>query len=407
MEVKLGYKQTELGVIPEDWENCVLTQICDRISVGLATSVTKHYRKDGVPIVRNLNIKDGYFDDEDMLYISPEFAKANSTKSAKGLDVLTVHTGSNLGQTCVLPAKYDGCHTFTTLITTPSKAKLDPAYLCHHMSSFYGRREMKRLEVGGGKGNLNTGDLKKYRIAAPPVEEQRAIAAALSDVDALLAKFDRLIAKKRDIKQAAMQQLITGKKRLPGFRGEWEVKKFGEIASPRRERIDPRKSGEQLFCIELEHIEQGTGRLIGSSIADRSSSLRSVFRADDVLFGKLRAYLRKYWRADRNGVCSTEIWALVPNSEFVTSMYLYHLVTVDSFIDAATTAYGTHMPRSDWNVIKNYEMSLPKLPEQTAIASVLSDMDVEIAALEARRNKTRALKQGMMQELLTGRIRLV
>ncbi len=241
----------------------------------------------------------------------------------------------------------------------------------------------------------------------PTVVEQRAIAVALSDVDALLGKLDAFIAKKRDLKQAAMQQLLTGQTRLPGFSGEWEVKRFGEVAVPRKDRIDPRKAGVQEFCIELEHIEQGTGCLAGSGSTGEESSLKSVFHAEDVLFGKLRAYLRKYWLADRSGVCSTEIWALVANRDLVAPVFLFQVVTLAPFIEAASTAYGTHMPRSDWNVVKNYEVAIPKLEEQTAIATILSDMDSELSALEARRDKTRALKQGMMQELLTGRIRLV
>ncbi|WP_198674712.1 restriction endonuclease subunit S [Rhodoferax ferrireducens] len=244
-------------------------------------------------------------------------------------------------------------------------------------------------------------------VPLPTVVEQRAIAVALSDVDALLGKLDAFIAKKRDLKQAAMQQLLTGQTRLPGFSGEWEVKRFGEVAVPRKDRIDPRKAGVQEFCIELEHIEQGTGCLAGSGSTGEESSLKSVFHAEDVLFGKLRAYLRKYWLADRSGVCSTEIWALVANRDLVAPVFLFQVVTLAPFIEAASTAYGTHMPRSDWNVVKNYEVAIPKLEEQTAIATILSDMDSELSALEARRDKTRALKQGMMQELLTGRIRLV
>ena len=137
------------------------------------------------------------------------------------------------------------------------------------------------------------------------------------------------------------------------------------------------------------------------------ASLKSAFRENDVLFGKLRAYLRKFWLATRSGVCSTEIWALVANPHVVASTFLFQLVKVDSFIEAACNAYGTHMPRSDWSVVKNYELRVPALPEQTAIATVLSDMDAELTALEQRRSKTQALKQAMMQELLTGRTRLL
>jgi type I restriction enzyme S subunit len=241
----------------------------------------------------------------------------------------------------------------------------------------------------------------------PPLPEQRAIATALSDMDALLAALDRLIAKQRDLKQAAMQQLLTGHSRLPGFHEEWVVKRFGEVAFPRRDRVDPRKTGVHDFCIELEHIESASGEIIGYTSTGDQSSLKSVFYPGDVLFGKLRAYLRKYWLATRAGVCSTEVWVLTPKDRLVTTAFLFQLVKTNQFIEAASNSYGTHMPRSDWNIVKNYELKLPPPAEQTAIASVLSDMDAALAALEQRRDKTRALKQGMMQELLTGRTRLV
>jgi len=255
--------------------------------------------------------------------------------------------------------------------------------------------------------SMNQAILHRVLLPFPPLPEQRAIAEVLSDVDALIAALDRLIAKKRAIKQGAMQQILTGQTRLPGFSGEWEVTRFGDIAQPRKERIDPQRTGAQDFCVELEHIEQGTGCLTGYTATEESLSLKSVFQKGDVLFGKLRAYLRKYWLADRAGVCSTEIWVLVAKHSRIISEFLFQLVKMDQFIEVASTAYGTHMPRSDWNIVKNYEVYLPSLSEQLAIAAVLSDMDAEIAALEARREKTRALKQGMMQELLTGKTRLV
>ena len=266
---------------------------------------------------------------------------------------------------------------------------------------------MKKLEVGGGKGNLNTGNLKQYRICLPPLLEQRAIAAALSDVDALITALDRLIAKKHDIKQAAMQELLTGKRRLPGFSGEWTSFRFEEFATVRKEKIDPSKIGGHSFCVELEHIAQGSGHLIGYTTATEGSSIKARFFTDDVLFGRLRAYLRKYWLADRDGICSTEIWPLIARANAMLASYLFQLIQTEQFIEVAITAYGTHMPRTDWNVVKNYTVMIPSTTEQQAIAEVLSDMDAEIAALERKRDKTRLLKQGMMQELLTGKTRLL
>jgi type I restriction enzyme S subunit len=256
--------------------------------------------------------------------------------------------------------------------------------------------------------NLFLNNIEQLVSPLPPTRaEQEAIAGALSDADALIESLEQLVAKKGQVKHGAMQELLTGRKRLPGFTGEWETKRFGEVAQPRMDRVDPRRSGPFEYCVELEHIEQGTGRLLGFTITDESSSLKSIFRPRDVLFGKLRAYLRKYWLADRDGVCSTEVWVLTPRAGLVAHEFLFHLVTVDRFIEAASTAYGTHMPRSDWNVVKNFQVLLPSLPEQQAIAAVLSDMDAEVAAVETRLAKARQVKQGMMQELLTGRIRLV
>ncbi len=255
--------------------------------------------------------------------------------------------------------------------------------------------------------HVKKSDLVKVSLPVPPLLEQGAIAGALSDVDELVGALEQLIVKKRDLKQATMQQLLTGQTRLPGFSGEWEVKRFADVAFPRRERVDPKKTGVHEFCVELEHIESASGQLLGSISTGDQSSFKSVFRTGDVLFGKLRAYLRKYWLATCSGVCSTEIWVFVPNDHLITTNFLFQLIKTDQFIEAASNAYGTHMPRSDWNVVKNYELQLPPLPEQTAIAAVLSDMDAELAALEQRRDKTRNLKQGMMQELLTGKTRLV
>lgn len=187
---------------------------------------------------------------------------------------------------------------------------------------------------------------------------------------------------------------------------EWEAKPFGEVAVPRREKINPRRTGVHDFCIELEHIESGSGQILGSTRTGTQASLKSVFQPGDVLFGKLRAYLRKYWRATRHGVCSTEIWVLVPRSDAATSEFLFQIVQTDDFIDAASNSYGTHMPRSDWNVVQNHELRIPPLPEQRAIATALSDVDGLLGGLDRLIAKKRDLKQAAMQQLLTGQTRL-
>jgi len=212
--IKKGAMQ-KLLTLKEGWENSLLEDVCDRIGVGLATSVTKYYRNSGTPIIRNLNIKDGYFDGTKMLFLDKDFANANMSKAAKANDVLTVHTGSNIGLTCVLPEEFNNCQTFTTLITTPKKSVLTPYYLSLHMSSSKGKIEIDRLQVGGGKGNLNTGDLKNYNIAFPKsIEEQNHITNILSDMDSEIKVLEKKLAKYKELKQGLMQNLLTGKIRL-------------------------------------------------------------------------------------------------------------------------------------------------------------------------------------------------
>jgi type I restriction enzyme S subunit len=261
--------------------------------------------------------------------------------------------------------------------------------------------------VGTTMVNLNQSSLGSLLIQLPQVDEQRAIADALSDVDALLDGLTRLIAKKRDLKLAAMQQLLTGRTRLPGFSGAWATALFGDVAVIRNEKVIPSSVDPDLACIELEHIEQANGRLFDVSTAASSTSSKYRFFQGDVLFGRLRPYLRKYWLADRVGLCSTEIWPLIARHGVATASFLFALVQTDSFIESASASYGTHMPRADWGVIRKLEIRLPALDEQAEIATVLADMDAELAALEARRAKTQALKHAMMEALLTGRIRLV
>ncbi len=407
MELKPGYKLSEVGVIPEDWDVKPLVDITDKIMVGIASAATHAYRTKGVPMFRNQNIKAGRLEDTDLLFIAPKYEVTFKNKRLRAGDLLTMRTGYP-GVTAIVPPMYDSAQSFTTLITRPNQRKVESPYLCHYVNSEMGQQFFNQSQIGGAQKNVNVGTLRTMPVPLPKPPEQRAIAQALNNADALLAGLERLIAKKSDLKRAAMQQLLTGQTRLPGFHGEWKTMRFRDLAVPRRERIDPRRSGIQEFCLELEHIESMTGQILGCTKTGADSSLKSVFHPGDVLFGKLRAYLRKYWLATRPGVCSTEIWVLVPCKGVTTSEFLFQIVQTDSFIEVTSLSYGTHMPRSDWNAVESFLLKMPPtLAEQNAIAEVLSEMEQELVTLKMKLEKARAIKQGMMQQLLTGKARLV
>ncbi|MBP7410155.1 restriction endonuclease subunit S [Methanoculleus sp. 10] len=393
-EVPPGYKQTDVGVIPEDWEAIPL---CEDISLLSGHHVLARHcntHGDGVPYLTGpADFPEGHIQ-------QTKFTTHPTTLCHKG-DILVTVKGSGSGSLIEADASYCISRQLMAIRVKQWNSKF------LYYSLLQNANQIKAASTGLIPG-LSRSDILDQRIPLPPtVIEQRAIAAALSDADGLIGALDALIEKKRAIKQAAMQQLLTGKKRLPGFAGEWETKRLGEVASIRNQKTLPSNVDPDTLCVELEHIGQGNGRLLEVSTARNSTSSKYRFFNGDVLFGRLRSYLRKFWHADRDGICTTEIWPLMVDASQADSGFLYSIVQSDRFVEAASISYGTHMPRADWNVMKNFEVCLPPLPEQRAIATVLSDMDAELAALERRRDKIKQIKQGMMQQLLTGRIRLV
>ena len=243
--------------------------------------------------------------------------------------------------------------------------------------------------------NITGKDVRTFPLPLPPtIAEQRAIAHALSDVDALLGALDRLITKKRDLKQAAMQQLLTGQTRLPGFSGAWEVKQFGEVLSRVNGKSYQIQSSDYQDSGDHPVVDQGKEPVVGFS--DRADKLFYCPSGGVIVFGDHTCVVKF---VDFNfvvGADGTQI--MVAKNGQSARFHAYQL----EYSGIPTTGYNRH-----FKFVKEREFVAPTHAEQTAIATLLSDMDAELAALEARRDKTIALKQGMMQELLTGRIRLV
>lgn len=422
--VPAGYKQTEVGVIPEDWEALTIGSVTSWLSGGTPNRKNSEFWMGSIPWISGSTLKSLEISTSDQFLT--EQGVDNGSKMAPLDSTLLLVRGSALhteirAGLVIAPV----CFNQDVKALVPHSS-VNPKYLTIYLLAM--ESELLKLvsSAGNSAGVLDTQLVQNFKFFQPPLLEQNAIANALSDVDALIGSLEDLIAKKQAIKTATMQQLLTGRTRLPQFAnhidgspkgyktselgeipGDWEVVIFSDLAKPSSTRVNPKSYGGGDFCIELEHISSGGGYLLGSTETKHNSSLKSVFEPGDVLFGKLRSYLRKYWLADVSGVCSTEIWVLKSERQNSISGFIFYLVQTDRFIEASSEAYGTHMPRSDWKVIKDFPVAAPCIEEQTAIATILSDMDEEIQALETRLAKTRDLKQGMMQQLLTGKIRLI
>ena len=432
MEVKAGYKWSEVGVIPEDWEVKPLHALADKIMVGIASAATYAYRKKGIVLFRNQNIKPGYLDDSDILHIAPDYEVAFKNKRLKAGDLLTARTGYP-GTTCLVPPEHEGSQSFTTLITRPNERAVNSGYLCCFINSNQGQTYFEQNQIGGGQKNVNAGSLEHLPIPLPPTKaEQEAIAEALSDADALTESLERLISKKRHLKQGAMQELLTGKRRLHGFEGAAMASKQTEVGLIPEDwqRVEIGGSVDLLtgFPFPSSGYSKSGVRLLRGSNVKRGVTDWSVEATEywPAITSKIRKYALEHGDIviAMDGSLVGRSFAMLSDSD-VPAVLLQRVARMRSssidqkflkawicsprftaHCDAVKTV--TAIPHISPADIRSFSVALPPTKaEQTAIAAVLSDMDAEIAALEAKLAKARQIKQGMMHNLLTGRIRLV
>ncbi len=389
--------------------------------VGIASAATHAYRAKGIPMFRNQNIKSGYLDDGDLLFITPEYETVFRNKRLRTGDLVTMRTGYP-GVTAIVPAQYDQSQSFTTLITRPKKGAIDSIFLCHYINSEFGKKFFEQSQIGGAQKNVNASTLRGMLIPVPPRQEQLAIGKSISDVDALIAGLEKLIAKKRDLKQAAMQQLLTGQTRLPGFSGEWAVKRLGDVGECLRGVSY--KGDADLF----PHDTDRSKRLLRSNNVQESLVVTSdlqyvkvdrvrehqVLREGDILIcmaNGSKALVGKAGYFEINDGFEYTFGAFMGayrGNELANRRFVFYLFQTNRYRDYITNLLaGSSINNLSPSSIESLEFNFPELDEQDAIAQALRDMDGELASLESRLAKTHTIKQGMMQELLTGKTRLV
>lgn len=243
--------------------------------------------------------------------------------------------------------------------------------------------------------------LKDRTLEFPTLPEQQKVAAFLGAVVAKLAALAAKQAALGRFKAGLMQKLFSQQLRFTRDDGtafpDWQEHLFEKIVSRGRLTFNPQKSAEKPTLIELENIEGGTGKIVGHSDLNGQISLKSIFRPGDVLFGKLRPYLRKYARPNFEGVCSSEIWVL--HGRKVSNEFLFYLVQSSLFIQVANISTGSKMPRADWATIADTGFEIPHPDEQAKIANALSAMDAKIQAVADQVTKLQTFKKGLLQQM--------
>lgn len=386
MEMRPGYKQTEVGVIPEDWEVSVVGHEFD-VQLGKMLDAAKNMG-DPKPYLGNRNVQWGKIDVTDLSTMRMTRSDLERFRLKRG-DLL-VCEGGDVGRAAIWDDSLKECYYQKALHRLRPLREFDSRLMVELLHQWSRSGILANYVTQTSIAHLPREKFLEVPLPVPKPEEQRAIATALSDMDALLDGLDRLIAKKRAIKQATMQQLLTGQIRLPGFNGEWEVKRLGDVLT-----IKHGKSQKYVGASDGSYPILATGGQIGLAsqpIYDKSSVL--IGRKGTI--NQPQYMDQPFWSVD------TLFYSEMKKGN-VAKFFYYRFCLINWM--QYNEASG--VPSLNARTIESIELSLPDPEEQTAIATILSDMDTEITSLETRHAKIRALKQAMMQELLTGRTRLV
>ena len=423
MEVRAGYKQTEGGLIPEDWDVKSLFEIAliERGKFSARPRNDPKYYGGHIPFIQT----------GDVARSKGCINSFTQTLNSEGLQVSRLFRKGTLFFTIAANIGDVGVIVFDaacpdSLVAISPYSNTEKNWLKYELMSR--KRHFEKLASPGAQLNINLEKLNPYVLPHPPFPEQQAIATTLSDVDALLNGLDQLITKKRNLKQAAMQQLLTGQTRLPGFTGEWEVKRLGELFTfsgghtASRDQLsdtgycylhygDIHRSIKTFIDVAAEFLE--IPKLV---VALSDVSTASILKDGDVVFVDASE--------DDEGTSKHIVVVNPDDHPYISGLHTIVAKSKANRIDNLFKRYcfqtrsikeqfrffavGTKVSGISKTSVAKVELHFPtSLDEQAALATVLSDMDTELTAFEARRDKTRALKQGMMQELLTGRIRLV
>jgi len=390
--IPTGYKQTEIGTIPVDWDVKKLGELFEITSSKRVFQ--SEWKTHGIPFYRARELavlsETGFVDNE--LFISPEMYQA--FKSGYGVpqvgDILVTGVGT-LGKVYVVLGDHDFYFKDGNIIWFKVNGKVESNFLKQLYLTRLIKKQIEDASAGTTVGTYTITGAKKTTIPYPPLNEQTAIAEALGGIDVFITKLETLIEKKKNIKQGAMQELLTGKRRLPGFSGAWEKKTLGQVL-----KIKHGKSQKNVVAVNGKYPILASGGEIG--------------RADEYLYNRPSVLIGRKGTIDIPQYMDKPFWTvdtlfyseITEENEGKFIFYKFQLINWYLYNEASG------VPSLNAKTIERIETHFPPTKfEQTSIVNILSDLDIEIEKLESQLTKYQNLKQGMMQVLLTGKIRLI
>lgn len=423
--VKQGYKQAELGVIPEKWTVSTIGAIADVKTGPFGSALhANDYVQDGTPIITVEHLGETGLTRQNLPKVSAEDRRRLSAYSMQEGDIVFSRVGAVDRNAYVTAAENGWLFSGRILRLRAKSEELSTRYLGYYFKAEETKERVRGVAVGQTMASLNTKLMNAFKVVLPTVEEQKNIAALLSNMDTLISTLEKQISKKKAIKQGAMQELLTGKRRLPGFSGEWETKKLEDYCSLITKQtgfdysayIKPalitRKMPNTFPMIQTINFRGRkftfeTDYYIPQSVAMQFPNI--VLNKKCVLFSIVGASVGNVglYPGSITAFCGGAIGITRFRNEQDAEWVFNYMSSPDGQSQIQYVTKGGAQATVTIADIRNFKIPTPEKDERDAISGILENMDHEIEVLEQKLGKYRQVKQGMMQQLLTGKIILV
>ena len=381
------------------WENRKLETVFNKIRNAFVGTATPYYVEDGHFYLESNNVKNGTINRKTEIFINDEFYKKQSDKWLRTGDIVMVQSG-HVGHTAVIPPELDNIAAHALIMFTEPKEKTNPYFVNFQFQTTSCKKKLSEITTGNTIKHILASEMKDFCLRFSDHQEQTAIGNYFQQLDSLIAQHQHKHTKLLNLKQALLQKMFpkqgatVPEVRFKGFSGDWEVKEFGEIVS--RKNVVCKELG--LPRVEYEDIISGKGTLNKDVRQKENTKTGIKFDQDDVLYGKLRPYLKNWLFADFEGIAVGDFWVLCANEQ--DSKFIYSLIQTPEFEKTANLSSGSKMPRSDWGLVSKTEFYTPiTKDEQTKIGQLFQQLDHLITQQHALLTKLGNLKQAYLAKM--------
>lgn len=409
--------------LPNQWAMKTLGEL-GSCHIGLTYKPENVVSSDGTLVLRSSNIQQSRLVFNDNVFVNSEVPSKLIVENGDILVCVRNGSRSLIGKSAVIEQEHlTEEMTFGAFMSIYRTKHHDYVRHLFHCDMYY--RQI-RNNLGATINQITNKNLNSFSFPFPlNSSERNQIAKILSTVDKKIDLIDQKIAETEKLKTGLMQKLFSEGVGVQDSDGNWQPHSefqdspFGKIpatwrydsvrslVSIKSPKYDPKVKTDSFPCIELEHLSQGSGEILGTVNSLNLASTKNCFTKGEVLFGKLRPYLKKFAQPSFQGVCSSEIWVMKTiNEEKLHNNFLYFFVQHERFINETNKSCGTKMPRADWKVVSELQLPVPSIDEQLEIANILSCIDTNLGLLKQQKAETQQLKKGLMQKLLTGEWRV-